>query len=271
LNQAAQKMDAVATKTSARASGKVKKASVQKKPTDMTPVERLAYSQDKYGQVKNWDEVEPLIGTAVNQNTQLPAGYRLFQKPGNKQLFILRETADDGSFVPLMIEKGKIQAGKTRLSRGRKVMENALKAIGVDTPKGWQLNHLVPDAVAQSDPLMVEMLKRNIYDVDHAGNLLPMPGEVRGAHPDLIGHLGSHGNYNGLVERQLRREKTILVKKYGSLSKVPDSELKEAVKGIEDTMREDIIKRSPDIPTRYDPATKTRVLSEGISDPDFVA
>jgi A nuclease family of the HNH/ENDO VII superfamily with conserved AHH len=150
-------------------------------------------------------------------------------------------------------------------------MEAALKAVGIDTPKGYQLNHLVPDAVAQSDPMVVEMLKRNIYDVDHAGNLLPMPGEVRGSHPDLIGHLGSHGNYNDLVQRRLRQESRNLARKYGSLDKVPDNELKEAVKGVEDTMREDIIKRSPQIPTRYDLETGTRVLSEGISDPDFVA
>jgi hypothetical protein len=98
-----------------------------------------------------------------------------------------------------------------------------------------------------------------------------MPGKVRTEYPDLIGHFGPHDNYNELVKEELKREKTLLVKKYGSLDKVPDNELKEAVKGIEDTMREDIMKRSPEIPTRYDPETKTRVLSEGLSDPDFVA
>ncbi len=243
-----------------------------KKPKDMTPIERLAYSQDKYGQVKNWDEVEPLIGTAVTQQTKLPAGYRLFQKPGrSKQLFILRENVEDASVVPLMIENGKIQAGKTRLSRGLDVMKKSLKAVGIDTPKGYQLNHLVPDAVAQSDPMVVEMLKRNIYDVDHAGNLLPMPGEVRGAHPDLIGHLGSHDNYNRLVSRELKLRKDDLIEEYGSLSKVPDKQLENAVKKVENMMRENIIKRSPEIPTRYDPKTGTKVLSEGISDPDFVA
>ena len=225
----------------------------------------------KYSQVKNWNEIEPLLGQAVNRETKLPAGYTLYEKPGSKQLFILRDTADDGSVVPLMIENGKIQAGKTRLSRGRKVMEDALKAIGIDTPKGYQLNHLVPDAVAQSDPMIVEMLKRNIYDVDHAGNLLPMPSEVRGEHPDLIGHLGSHGRYNELVTEQLRVQERLLAKKYGSLDKVPDNEFKQAVQRVETRMRKGIMNSSPDIPTRYDPATKTRVLSEGLTDLDFVA
>jgi hypothetical protein len=246
-------------------------ATAKKKLKDMTPAERLADAQSKYGRLTNWDTVEPLIGTAVNSSTKLPAGYRLFQKPGRgKQLFILRENVEDASVVPLMIENGKIQAGKTRLSRGLDVMKKNLKAVGIDTPKGYQLNHLVPDAVAQSDPMVVEMLKRNIYDVDHAGNLLPMPGEVRGAHPDLTGHYGSHGNYNELVKQRLRQESRNLTRKYGSLDKVPDNELKEAVKGVEDIMRGDIIKRDPRIPTRYDPETGTRVLSEGLSDSDFV-
>ncbi len=247
------------------------KANGQKKLKDMTPAERLAYSQDKYGQVRNWDQVEPLIGQTINQQTKLPSGYRLLQKPGSQQLFILRENVDDASFVPLMIEKGKIQAGRTRLSSD--AMRANLKAVGINVPDGWQVNHLVPDAVAQSDPMMIEMLKRNIYDVDHVGNLLPMPGkaEMRKANADLIGHQGSHENFNNLVREQLRQRRTILIREHGSLSKVPDNELKESVKGIEDAMREEIINRSSDIPTRYDPETGTRVLSEGLSDPDFVA
>jgi hypothetical protein len=247
-------------------------ATAKKKLKNMTPAERLADAQGKYGHLNNWDAVEPLIGTAVNSSTKLPAGYRLFQKPGRgKQLFILRENVEDASVVPLMIENGKIQAGKTRLSRGLDAMKANLKAVGIETPKGYQLNHLVPDAVAQSDPMVVEILKRNIYDVDHAGNLLPMPGEVRGAHPDLTGHYGSHGNYNELVKQQLRQEKTILVKEYGSLDKVPDNELEAAVQRVEKRMRKGIMKRDPKIPTRYDPETGTRVLSEGLSDPDFIA
>jgi hypothetical protein len=243
----------------------------QESPKDMMPAERFAYSKDKYGQVRNWDEVEPLIGQTVNQQTKLPTGYRLLQKPGSKQLFILRETADDASFVPLMIEKGKIQAGKTRLSRD--AMRANLKAVGINVPDGWQVNHLVPDAVAQSDPMIVEMLKRNIYDVDHVGNLLPMPGKakMRQANSDLIGHQGSHGNYNDLVTEELKQRAKNLTRKYGSLDQVPDKELKQAVEGVEKRMRKGIINRSPQIPTRYDPETKTRVLSEGLSDPDFVA
>jgi A nuclease family of the HNH/ENDO VII superfamily with conserved AHH len=169
-----------------------------------------------------------------------------------------------------MIEKGKIQSGTERLSRGRKVMEANLKGAGGKVPKDWQVNHLIPDEIAQRNPLMIEALKRDLFNVDRASNLLPMPGKARAEYPDLIGHFGSHGNYNNLVKGELRREKTILIEKYGSLGKVPDNELKETVKGIEDAMREEIINRSSDIPTRYDPETKTRVLSEGISDPDFV-
>jgi hypothetical protein len=252
--------DRLESTTAARASGRAKN------PNPNVSPEILA----KWSKTKNWDEIEPLIGMAVNKDTQLPPGYRIFQKPESKQLFILRETADDASFAPLMIKNGKIQAGKTRLSRGRKVMEDALNAVGIDVPKGYQLNHLVPDAVAQSDPMVIEMLKRGIYDVDHAGNLLPMPGEVRGEHLDLIGHYGSHDNYNKLVSRELKQRTRDLIQEYGSLGKVPDNEFKKAVEDVENIMRDGIIKRSPEIPTRYDSETKTKVLSEGLSDPDFV-
>jgi hypothetical protein len=199
LGQAADKLEETAT---ARASAKATQVNGQKKLKDMTPVERLAYSQDKYGQVKNWDEVEPLMGKAVNPNIQLPPGYVFYEKPpnfyGKRELFILRESGADTAHVPLMIENGKIQAGTTRLSRGQAAMDQNLGAVGVKVPKGYQRNHLIPDEIAQSNPLMVEMLKRDIYDVDRASNLLAMPGDaaVRKASPNLMGHQGSHGDYS---------------------------------------------------------------------------
>jgi hypothetical protein len=59
-----------------------------------------------------------MIGQSVNKNTQLPPGYIFYEKPpnrwGKRDLFILRETADGGKFVPLIIEKGGFhpKAGK---------------------------------------------------------------------------------------------------------------------------------------------------------------
>jgi hypothetical protein len=246
----------------ARSGGKVKKVSGQKKPTEMAPAERLAYSQDRYGQVKNWGEVEQLLGKAVDKNTQLPPGYTFYEKPakrGDRTLFILRENADDGSFVPLMIEKGKIQAGKTRLSRGLDAMKANLKAVGTSVPDGYQLNHLIPDEVAQSNPLMIEALKRDLFDVDRASNLLPMPGEVRAQHPDLIGHFGSHPKYSNIVDDQLTIKFENLRRRFGK--NIPDDEIERAIESVENSMHQKILKRDPGIPTRKDINTGTEVLS----------
>jgi hypothetical protein len=261
LGQAADKLE---TTVAARASGKAKPP----KDKDLTPAERLAKAKKNYRQTSNWNEIEPLIGKAVNKSTQLPPGYTFYEKPpnffGKRELFILRENGADAAHVPLMIDEGKIQAGTSRLSRGRKAMDQNLTAAGVKVPKGYQRNHLIPDEVAQSNPLMVEMLKRDIYDVDRASNLLPMPGDaaVRKANPSLMGHQGSHGNYNRLVNDELNRVKTDLVQEYGSLNKVPDTELKSAIETVENRARKRILRNDSSIPTRIDPNTGTKVISD---------
>jgi hypothetical protein len=67
--------DSLDATVAARASGKAKK------PKDTTPVERLAHTRKNYGQASNWDEIEQLIGTAVNKNTKLLPRYVFYEKP----------------------------------------------------------------------------------------------------------------------------------------------------------------------------------------------
>jgi A nuclease family of the HNH/ENDO VII superfamily with conserved AHH len=248
----------------------------KKKPNEMTPAERYVDAAQKYDKVSNWKEVEGLIGQSVNKNMQLPPGYIFYEKPpnfyGKRDLFILRETADGGKFVPLKIEKGKIQAGTTRLSRN--VMKANLKTEGIAVPEDWQINHLIPDEIAQSNPLMLEMLKRDIFDVDHVKNLLPMPGQawVRKANPTLMGHQGPHDNYSRLIDRELSRAKDDLVQEYGSLNKIPDTVLKQEIEGIEKSARKRILKNDPSIPTRIDPNTGTKVISDaGLDDQELAS
>jgi A nuclease family of the HNH/ENDO VII superfamily with conserved AHH len=166
--------------------------------------------------------------------------------------------------VPLMIEKGKIQAGKMRLSRGLDVMKANLKGAGGKVPKDWQVNHLIPDEIAQRNPLMIEALKRDLFNVDRASNLLPMPGKagVRKANLNLIGHQGSHGDYSRLINQELSDVGGELIREYGSLGKVPEAELMQAIKDIENSARTRILKNSKSIPTRVDPNTGTRVISD---------
>jgi hypothetical protein len=116
--------------------------------------------------------------------------------------------------------------------------------------------------------MMIELLRRDGYDVDDAKNLLPMPGEAKDrlANPNLIGHQGSHGRYNNTVRDALLRERTRLIQKYKSLDKVPTKELQDAAKGVQSDMHDMIINRDPRIPTRHDPATGTQILSEKTPD-----
>jgi A nuclease family of the HNH/ENDO VII superfamily with conserved AHH len=207
--------------------------------------------------------VKSLVGQSMNPNMQLPPGYIFYEKPpnfyGKRALFILRENANDASFVPLMIEKGKIQAGKARLSRD--AMKANLKAVGINVPKDWQVNHLIPDEIAQSNPLMIEALKRDLFDVDRASNLLPMPGkaDVRKANPNLIGHEGSHANYSQLVDLDLRTRFRTLQQRFGN--NIPDVELKKAIESSENSMRRKILNRDSGIPVREDINAGTEVLS----------
>jgi hypothetical protein len=123
--------------------------------------------------------------------------------------------------------------------------------------------------------MMIELLRRDGYDVDDAKNLLPMPGEAKDrlANPNLIGHQGSHRNYNDFVKNALAQERESLVQRYGSLSQVPTKELQETAERIQGIVREKILKRDPRLPTRYDPETGTRILSQNVpnvDDGDFV-
>jgi hypothetical protein len=260
----------VEAQVNARASGTSPKP---KKLKDMTAAERADFYQRNYGTAANWAQIQPLLDQPITRNTQLPPGYFFYEKPtkrGARTLFIVRDAADNSAFVPLHVDNGVLRAGKERLSRGNSVMKANLKAAGIAKPKDWQINHLIPDTVAQSDPMMIELLRRDGYDVDDAKNLLTMPGEARDrlANPNLIGHQGSHGRYNGQVQKALQIEREDLIQQYGSLDKVSTKELQEAAERVQSNMRKRIINRDPTLPTRYDPATGTRVLAESTPDAD---
>jgi hypothetical protein len=109
---------------------------------------------------------------------------------------------------------------------------------------------------------MIEARRRNLYDLDRASNILPMPSTAnsRKANPQLIGHQGSHNNYSNLINYNLERVRLILIRKYGSLDKVPDSLLIYTIKMVEDNARSRILNHN--VPIRFDPKTRTRVLAD---------
>jgi hypothetical protein len=149
-----------------------------------------------------------------------------------------------------------------RLSKGTKVMDRNLRKAGVAVPKGWQRNHLIPDEIVRSHPLMIEARRRNLYNLDRASNILPMPStaKARKANPRLIGHQGSHNGYNNLINNNLELVKQILVRRYDSLSKVPNIVLIRAIERVENNARIRILEHN--IPLRFNPKTGTRIISD---------
>jgi hypothetical protein len=151
---------------------------------------------------------------------------------------------------------------RQRLSGGTRRMNRNLNKIGVVVPKGWQRNHLIPDEVVRSHPLMIEARRRNLYDLDRASNILPMPSTAksRKANPQLIGHQGSHDNYSNLINYNLERVRLILIRKYGSLDRVPNPLLIYVIRMVENNARSRILNNN--VPIRFDPKTRTKVLSD---------
>jgi A nuclease family of the HNH/ENDO VII superfamily with conserved AHH len=150
---------------------------------------------------------------------------------------------------------------RQRLSQTRRINSN-LNNIGVIVPKGWQRNHLIPDEVTRSNQLMIEARRRNLYDLDRASNILPMPSTAksRKANPQLIGHQGSHNNYSNLINYNLERARLILIRKYGSLDHVPDPLLNYVIRMVENNARSRILNNN--VPIRFDLKTRTKVLSD---------
>jgi hypothetical protein len=159
---------------------------------------------------------------------------------------------------------GRNQGGNQRLSKGTGKIDRNLKKVGIVVPKGWQRNHLIPDAVVRDNPLMKEARRRSLYDLDRASNILPMPGlaNKRQLNPTLIGHQGSHRKYSALINDELNRARVSLIRKYGSLGRVPNTELIKVIDTIERRARTRILQNDPAIPTRFDPIIGTKVLSQ---------
>lgn len=215
---------------------------------------------------KNWNAVRGLLGNAPP--AKLPDGY-FYRTMENGKKQIVRKKADDDQFVVLTIdEKGKVQVAdpnvSDRISVASAMKRNFKAAMGRAVRDGYQLHHLIPDNLVRSHPLMQLALARG-YDLDRASNLLEMPGrpEVRQSVQEIVGHFGSHSEYDFEVKERLDALAEELEEKFPE--GIPDTDLMKAIKTLEDDLRE--LFKTGDVPTRWDPETKSNVLSDAGTPP----
>jgi hypothetical protein len=139
----------------------------------------------------------------------------------------------------LSIIKGKIELGPQRLSRGTQFMDQRLLIDGRPKLKGDQGQHLIADGVARSNPLMLELLKRGEFDIDHAENLLGMPSYRSKSWPETtVGHQGPHDKYDSVLRRSLDLKLQDLTEDgKRSLGSLSTSQLKQAMKEVQADMQ----------------------------------
>ncbi|WP_084737213.1 AHH domain-containing protein [Cystobacter ferrugineus] len=105
-----------------------------------------------------------------------------------------------------------------------------------------QLHHLIPDGVAQKNPLIREAYERlSNYTIDRGSNMLDMPSAVEHVDDGIYVHLGSHKNYSNHVDDLLTKELNGLTQGGKILQRDVKLELIErAIKKVEDKLRNQI-------------------------------
>lgn len=109
---------------------------------------------------------------------------------------------------------------------------------------GEQAHHLITDRLARRHPLMAHARGLG-YDLDRPSNLLAMPEE---GGDGAISHNTDHPDYDAEVFGALNAAEKRLKRDHGSLKDAPVGEVLDAVRDVEDAMRERIQRR--DVPTK---------------------
>jgi hypothetical protein len=120
---------------------------------------------------------------------------------------------------------------------------------------------VIPDRVAQENPLLREGLKRKVVTQDDPDNLLLMPGKDSKVTSETLIHNGNHPDYDNVIRKDLKKQEDLLESKYKSLDRVPDDVLEKAIRETRERWRKNTEKKSDDIPTRINPITGMTELS----------
>lgn len=116
------------------------------------------------------------------------------------------------------------------------------KSAGAEN--GEQAHHIIPDNLVRHHPLMAQARALG-YDLDAPENMLAMPAQAGG---DAIAHNTEHPKYDAEVVGALNAAERSLKREYGPLKDAPRDKVMDAIRQVEDKMRERI--QSKNVPTK---------------------
>jgi hypothetical protein len=217
----------------------------------------------------NWENIKQFIGRAIPdegasdyivlKNELQAAGYRLDKLNSIFQSYRLsrqKGKATSNEYGALTVTKDNIIALKLkdtlRISVHSRCRKNYLDMIETNhglkerrdaelrLAQGYVLHHLIPDAVARNNRLIIAAMKAMTgYTIDQGTNILDMPS-MKAVPPDEAArellHISSHKNYSAYVESLLEDE----------LGRLPlgvhssPNDLEAAIRRVETTLRETI-------------------------------
>ncbi|RKH64754.1 hypothetical protein D7W81_17980 [Corallococcus aberystwythensis] len=126
---------------------------------------------------------------------------------------------------------------------GEKYGPKAKAAAESRLARGYQLHHLIPDAIAQKHPLLRMALKRvEGFTIDRGTNILDMPLAKTAPMKNMqkFMHMNSHSNYSKHVIMKLDHA----LSKLGPGSKLTPEAIDKAILEVEDSLRKAIQSRS---------------------------
>jgi A nuclease family of the HNH/ENDO VII superfamily with conserved AHH len=232
----------------------------------MRNVELLKYDRTLWNTVQ-----EPTAGTDVSktmtdQSNNPDLGSNALNRPGQsptlKQDLLQPETFPSGTGQQKQNPGGFDTTVNPRLAKPLEGFPVQQKVDGVTTvfdyttdhrknyeqvngpiPAGSQVHHLAPRAVFNRSDLAQEWVRRGITKLDYPENLeaLPQTKDAYDKSSVKIQHSGSHGKWSGHAEDVLAEEQKRLIKRYGSLDKVPDDVMEQTKDDVLEQLREDLM------------------------------
>jgi A nuclease family of the HNH/ENDO VII superfamily with conserved AHH len=110
-------------------------------------------------------------------------------------------------------------------------------------PAGSQIHHIAPRAVFNASPLAQEWVRRGLTKLDYPENLeaLPQTQDAYDKSSIKIQHSGSHNNWSEHAREVFREEQDQLIRRYGSLNKVPNDVMEQVKNDVTQQLREDLL------------------------------
>lgn len=186
-------------------------------------------------------EIEPFLdGSPSINNLTAPPGYQVYEVNGRK--YIRRLDASDPYTPRLMVDENGIVVKYTKpvRSNNQPAFINNLKAVYGDMPLNHQRHHLVSVNVVDNSAIHQEAISRSLYSVDRASNgrylaetAADFSNDASGLSSSFPTHFGSHPKYDAELNKVINEYTNALKNKYGSIDKVPEDVLKQAVTTIE--------------------------------------